>query len=387
MKKVAILTRRAGYNMGSTLQAYAMYKMISKLGYEVTILDYDEYARFFTWRIKPFIINILNRIPLLARIKPIYKQFPIDKILAQQRKFKQFEASYFPLSSEKYKNSSDLKKTLGKYDIYVCGSDQIWSPMMFDPVFFIDFVPQRNRINTIAYAPSLGVVREDAISNEAKDLIKHINYISCREYEGAEVLSKIVGKQIPTVLDPTLMLDFDDWNAVRSSVTPINNHKDYILTYFLYTNAYKNNIPNTFIDRLKKLTGLKVLNIQMYNMNQVINADNHIYDAGPADFISLISNARYIITNSFHCCVFSYLFSKRFFVFEKYRKDTDIDNQNPRLYTLLETINRKEALIKDETAEINLTYYPAKDNNSDLFLSRKRTSMSFIINSLNNQEQ
>ena len=74
-------------------------------------------------------------------------------------------------------------------------------------------------------------------------------------------------------------------------------------------------------------------------------------------------------------------------MFEKYRKDTDIDNQNPRLYTLLETINRREALIKDETAEIDLTYCPAKDNNSDLFLSRKKASMSFIINSLNNQVQ
>lgn len=386
MKRVAILTRRAGYNMGSTLQAYAMSKMISKLGYEVVILNYDEYARFFAWRVKPFIINILNRIPFLVRIKAVYKRFPLDRILAQQKKFKQFEASYFPLSVDKYKNSRDLKRTLGAYDVYVCGSDQIWSPMMFDPVFFLDFIPQKSEINTIAYAPSLGVVREDAISNEAKDLIKHICHVSCREFEGAEVLSKILGKQIPTVLDPTLMLDLEDWNAVRSSET-FNNHNDYILTYFLYTDAYKDNIPNIFIDRLKKITGLKVLNIQMYNMNQVVNADDHIYDAGPADFLSLISNARYIITNSFHCCVFSYLFSKRFFVFEKYRKGTDVDNQNPRLYTLLETINRREALIRDETAEIDLTYYPAKDNDSDLFLSRKRASMSFIINSLNNQEQ
>ena len=381
MRKIAILTRRAGYNMGSTLQAYAMCKMLSKFGCNVEILKYDEYARFLTWRIKPFLFNFLNKLPFISQIKFINKRFPLERIFAQQEKFKQFEASYFPLSTEKYRNSDDLKKTIGKYDIYVCGSDQIWSPMMYDPVFFLDFISDQPALRTIAYAPSLGVTNVCAISDEAKKLIKRINFISCREKEGADVLSEIIGSKVPVVLDPTLMLDKADWESVKSAHN-LTNKQEYILTYFLHTRFYKNNIPNRFIDRLRKQTGLQVINIQMYNMEQIVNADEHIYEAGPADFITLISNATYIVTNSFHCCVFSYIFSKRFFVFEKFRKNTNTDNQNPRLYTLLETTNRQEALITDEECDLDLSFYPAKNNNSDLFITKKNNSMSFIKKAL-----
>ena len=134
---------------------------------------------------------------------------------------------------------------------------------------------------------------------------------------------------------------------------------------------------------LKKQTGLDVVNIQMYNMEEIIAADEQIYNAGPADFITLISKSKYVVTNSFHCCVFSSIFSKRFFVFEKYRKNSDVDNQNPRLYNLLETVNRKEALIKkDENAPIDLSFYPAKDKRMESFTEKRDISMEFIKHSL-----
>ena len=379
--KIAILTRRAGFNMGSTLQAYAMFKMLNKQGHDVKILNYDEYARFFMWRVKPFVFKTLKRIPLIPRISFIKKRFPLERIFAQQAKFEQFEARYFPLTEKKYRNSQELKETLGSYDAYVCGSDQIWSPMMFDPTFFLDFATEQPGIKTVAYAPSLGVTSVESLSKDAVALIKRIPDISCREKEGANVLSEIVGHPVPTVLDPTLMLNKEDWDAVKSRES-LTNKKDYILTYFLHTRSYKDNIPHHLIDTLKKQTGLDVVNLQMYNMEEIIAADEQIYDAGPADFITLISGAKYVVTNSFHCCVFSSIFSKRFFVFEKYRKDSDVDNQNPRLYNLLEAVNRKEALIKDENAPIDLSFYPAKDNRTESFMEKRDISMEFIKHSL-----
>lgn len=378
MKRIAILTRRAGYNMGSTLQAYAMYKIFSNLGHQVEILNYDEYARFWKWRIKPFIFKILYKLPFVSRIKFFKEHIPLKRIFAQQNKFKQFENRYLPLSSEIYRNSNDLKKTIGNYDIYVCGSDQIWSPTMFDPAFFLDFATQKSQ-KTIAYAPSLGVTNINAISDEAKKLIKRITFISCREKKGAEILSMIVKSKVPVVLDPTLMLDKAEWESIKSTKNLIHEKK-YILTYFLHTYLYKNNIPNKFINRLKELTGLAVINIQMHNMKEVINADKHIYDAGPSDFITLVSNATYIVTNSFHCCIFSYIFSKHFFVFEKFSKDPNANNQNPRLYTLLETINRQEALIKDEECNIDLSYYP--NNSNSTFNLKKNDSIMYIKQAL-----
>ncbi len=381
MKRVAILTRRAGYNMGSTLQAYAMYKMFNKLGYDVEILNYDEYARFLSWRIKPFVFNIFNKIPFISHTKIVNKYFPLKHFFAQKQKFEEFESKYFPLSKKKYRNSSDLKKTIGKYDVYVCGSDQIWSPMMYDPVFYLDFVPKKPNILTIAYAPSLGVTDINAISVNAQRLIKNIQFISCREAEGAKILSKIVGYEIPVVLDPTLMINKDDWESIKAEQNL--THNNYILTYFLHTRFYQNNIPNKFINKLKKQTGLKVINIQMHNMEQIVNADEHIFNAGPADFLTLINNASFIVTNSYHCCIFSHIFSKHFFVFEKFRKDNDKDDQNPRLHTLLKIINKQEALIKNENCEIDLSQLFSTQNNSiDYYLTLKKQSMAYITQAL-----
>lgn len=378
MKRIAILTRRAGYNMGSTLQAYAMYKIFSNLGHQVEILNYDEYARFWKWRIKPFIFKILYKLPFISHIKFFKERIPLERIFAQQNKFKQFENKYLPLSSKIYRNCKDLKKAIGNYDVYVCGSDQIWSPTMYDPAFFLDFATQESQ-RTIAYAPSLGVTNINAISDEAQKLIKRLTFISCREKEGAEILSKIVKSKVPVVLDPTLMLNKAEWESIKSTQNLIHEKK-YILTYFLHTRLYKNNIPNRFINRLKEQTGLPVINIQMHNMVETVNAEKYIYDAGPSDFITLISNATYIVTNSFHCCIFSYIFSKHFFVFEKFSKNPNINNQNPRLYTLLETINRQESLITDENCNIDLSFDP--NNSNALFNTKKSDSIMYIEQAL-----
>ena len=56
--KIGILTRRAGFNMGSSLQAYAMAKFITDTGYSCRIIDYDEYSGHPLWKVRPFVENI-----------------------------------------------------------------------------------------------------------------------------------------------------------------------------------------------------------------------------------------------------------------------------------------------------------------------------------------
>lgn len=352
--KIGILTRRAGYNMGSSLQAYAMAKMIAKMGHEVEIIDYDEYARFLMWRIKPGlqkgVYAALHVWPLNKVFMRYYQRF--NRIFEQRRRFAQFEKSYFPLSEKRYSCLSQLAKTVGHYDAYVCGSDQIWSPYMFDPAFYLDFVPQNKGIRKIAYAPSIGVTQRAAITLEQCKMMAAIDYVSCREQEGAKLLSKILNRKVPVVLDPTLMLDRAEWEQIQSNIDLPYDGK-YILTYFLHTRYYRNNIPNHYIQQLKNETGLNVVNIQMHNMEQVVKSDMHLYTCAPSDFIRLIANASYVVTNSFHCCVFSYLFEKRFFVFERYRQIGETkENQNPRIHSLLNLIGDTGTLVTDENARI-----------------------------------
>lgn len=379
--KIAILTRRAGYNMGSSLQAYAMSKIFSKLGHEVEVLNYDEYANYLLWRIKPFVNNVLfATFKALPFLQNLYKNkvTSLDRAFIQQQKFKQFEASFMPLSSKQFKSSKDLSCTNGSYEAYICGSDQIWSPQMFDPAYFLDFV-DKAKSKTIAYAPSIAVTEAERISDEAKKLIRNIDHISCREKEGSKVLSEITGTNVVTVLDPTLMLDKEDWLQITPKRPIIDG--DYILTYFLHTQFFENNIPNDFIKQLKEKTGLSVINIQMYNMQQVVEADKHLYDCGPVDFLNLIKNATYVVTNSFHCCVFSFIFERKFFVSKRFRKRDVTNNQNPRIYTLLDTINMPESLIVDEEWNMD-RINDMQERDLSLFKQKRNESFNFIQSAL-----
>ena len=381
--KVGILTRRAGYNMGSSLQAYAMAKMITKLGYDVEIINYDEYAHFLMWRIKPVISRVVHVAlyvwPLNRIFGNCHQQF--NRIFEQRKRFEQFEKKYFPLSNKKFCHLSQLAKTIGHYDAYVCGSDQIWSPYMFDPVFYLDFVPQNKGIRKIAYAPSIGVTQREAITQKQCQMMETIDYVSCREQEGANLLSEILNHKVPVVLDPTLMLSRAEWEQIQSNIELPYNGK-YILTYFLHTRYYRNNIPNHYIHQLKAQTGLNVVNIQMHNMEQILKADLHLYDCAPPDFIRLIANASYVVTNSFHCCVFSHLFAKRFFVFERYRLIGDTqENQNPRIRSFLNLIGVGEALITDENARIVLGTQQ-EDTNKERIEDARKLSFEFISKAL-----
>lgn len=379
--RIAILTRRAGYNMGSSLQAYAMLKLFSKFGENVKILNYDEYANHLLWKVKPTINKLLFAIfKILPFLRILFKSkyCDLNRMFSQQKKFKQFESTYMHLTTKRFHSSSDLCKTNGLYDAYICGSDQIWSPKMFEPAYYLDFV-KKAYSKKIAYAPSMGVTEPDQISEEAKKLIRDFDYISCREKEGSAVLSAIVNKAVTTVLDPTLMLEKEDWEQIIPKPRMIK--EKYILTYFLHTQFFENNIPNKFIKKLQEKTGYTIVNIQMHNMLQVVEADLHLYECGPLEFLNLIKNAEYIVTNSFHCCVFSFLFERKFFVSPRFRKGDIKDNQNPRIYTLLETINNPDALLTNEDCDICLDKEQVIKDPS-LFIARKNESFNYIQNSL-----
>ncbi len=355
--KIGIITRRIGYNHGSSLQAYAMARFISGLGFSCKIIDYDEYAPHFRWKIRPAIENImwtiLRRIPSIAKrvCNSKYQYLYIRN--RQQKKFKTFEQQFMPLTKERCSSSGTLCKISKQFDAIVCGSDQIWNPAFFDPAFFLGFVPANSRILKIAYAPSIGITDKALIPKKEIDLLKKFDAISCREKEGTRLLRQITDKPISTVLDPTLMVSVDDWKSLCSPVA--TDKKGYILVYFLHFNCYKDNIPHNFIKKLQEKTGLPIYNIKMHNLMNNIEADKHFEETSPREFLYLLQHATWICTNSFHCSIFSFLFQKKFFVFERFMKGgNEGSNQNSRIRSLLEVFNMPQCLKKEsDTPELN----------------------------------
>jgi len=245
--KIRIITRRAGYNFGSSLQAYAMQQIVEKLGFPNQIFNYDEYSRKPLWRLRPCLEDLTFQIMRLApwlsqrlfrrKYKELYERS------VQIRKFRNFEKVHMKLTPETYRSSKMLAKEAADCDICICGSDQIWSPLLFDPAMFLDFC-QGTTASTIAYAPSFGVSGIYFHHEEIRKLLEEIDSISVRESEGAEIIRELTGREVPVVLDPTLLLDADDWRAIAR---PPEKTKPYILCYFLG----KSRIPFRFLDELR----------------------------------------------------------------------------------------------------------------------------------------
>lgn len=349
MKKIAILTRRAGYNMGSSLQAYAMGKFISDLGFPNETIRYDEYSRFLAWRIRPAIENIQYFIvslfpPIFRRLVP--KKYAYLKNRHDQiKRFEHFEQRYMNLTKKNYKSSKELSKDFNSHDAVICGSDQIWNPLMPDENFMLGFISDESRTKKIAYAPSMGVTDAKYISEESKQLIQRFDYLSCREAQGSAVIKQITGRDdIQTLIDPTLMVDKKVWEDMANEVEQTPSEK-YILVYFLQLGSNTTESPNEYITRLKEKTGLPVYNVRMFNLINTIEADVQLDSLGPNDFLSYVKNASYICTNSFHCAIFSFIFQREFVVFERNMTKSEGGGQNSRVHTLLNVIDMEDCLV------------------------------------------
>ena len=371
--KVGILTRRAGFNHGSSLQAYAMAKFISDAGFDCNIIDYDEYSGHPRWKIRPFIENIqwilCKHLPL-SFFPHKYNYLSIRN--KQYKQFNQFDNQSLPLTNERYSNSDLLRGACRDFDVLVCGSDQIWSPLLYDPVYLFSFLKDK-KVRTVAYAPSFGVSDIELIGSEERELIKKIDCLSCREERGAEMIAKVTGTSCPVVLDPTLMVDFKDWEKLAKSV-PNVEPEPYILCYFLGRDVHQN-----YISSLAKRFGCKILNIQMFNRMNSLHSDKEITDLGPIEFLNLIMKAEWICTDSFHATIFAYLFKRKLSVFERFN-NSDKENQNTRIHTLLKILDIESVLFHDNNVNSDFPIDYSKTNNT--LKEWKDKSMQYLRESL-----
>lgn len=323
------------FNYGGVLQFYALQEAVRKLGYTPEILYIDDNEkvvnRFKSEPILKCILRFLLRPYLNARykiragriVKTISKR--IDKII----RFKENNYSGTKIF--------DLDN-ISEYKAVICGSDQIWNPKWARRRCFLEFVPEH--VNKIIYAASLGV---EEMSNAEKDAFKprisRLDHVSVREYSAKEILDGFTERDdIVVVADPTLLLTPDEWRSVAHNGT-VPKEK-YVFTYFLGDYSKIKGYVSDFATN----KGLKIVNIPFASGERIDNenfGDIKIIDASPEDFLALIENAEYVFTDSFHACVFSTLFQKEFYVFER----DGSKQMSGRIQTLLKNFDLPDRFI------------------------------------------
>lgn len=346
-KSIGIITICKTNNYGAELQAFATQRKLKQLGYNAEIIDYLYYKsrRFKDSKIsKPWMKQTIKD-KVVYWLKYRFVNWLIETILPlilssvkyRNKRFADFHKDNTRFSKP-YRSMDALYGDIPSYDVYMTGSDQVWNPSALSSIepYFLTFAPRNKR--KISYASSFGVSKIDTgLMERYQSLLSMFDIISVRENTGQVLAKELTGKDVEWVVDPTLLLEKKEWMSV-SKLYPSMPEK-YVLIYQLSSSQ-------TIVDLALHIG--KVKEIPVYRITKrafcvkrnegVVN----IQDAGPAEFLSLIAGASYVVTNSFHGTVFSINFSIPFYTVVAVRK-----HNNSRMESLLQRLGLSERLLLD----------------------------------------
>lgn len=306
--KLCTITCHDVYNAGASLQAYALQTYLKSLGYDVRIIDYkpDYLSRHYRLDIignpkydKPF----LRQAYLLAKLPGRLRALP------RKRAFDDFTAKYLVLT-RRYASNKELSADPPSADVYFAGSDQIWNPLFpngKDPAFYLDFVHHGLRAS---YAASFAV---DTFPRELRDVTAHylrrFEYLSVREASGLALLGSFGIRYAENVLDPVFLLDRTHWDSMAR--LPVKEETPYLLVYdFEQSPALR-----ALAEKIARERGLRI-----YSIFNTPYAQRCFSLSGPREFLGLVQQAAFVLSNSFHATAFSVIFKREFAVVERAEK-------------------------------------------------------------------
>lgn len=328
--KIGLVTILDYNNYGNRLQNYAVQQII--LSFDSGIETIKVISNIEKKSKICLIINLSNQIANIGILKFIGKIISrmINKIyIIRNKKALEIRLDNFIkftkeniLETNFEISNSDLPVDLNnKYDYFITGSDQVWNPTFkrFSNLDFLTFAPKEKRI---AYAASFGI---DSIPLEYearfKEWIGGMNHLSVREEAGARIIRELTGREAAVLIDPTMMLDKNDWLRI-SKESIYKPSKKFICTYFLggTYELHKNEITKISVDNDMELVNLG----SIYDLKR--------YSDGPSEFLDYIASCELFLTDSFHGAIFSILFKKPFVVFDRIG---NMPSMSSRVETLL----------------------------------------------------
>lgn len=369
--KIAMMTWYHYRNLGTALQVCALYKTISDLGYMPSLVQYrPKVASVQKLSLKTFCSKALHWC--------VRKLFGPDTYCSEKREklFTQFLSERISETTPR-ESGGELAELNSEFAAFVCGSDQIWSPLCFDPKYFLSFVSDEKRM--VAYAPSFGTMRiaEENIKKETALLLRRFHHLSVRELQGTKIIKDLTGQDAKVVIDPTLLLSASEWDAYAEVAAVEKIKEPYILCYFLGKPSHY----RKYVHCLGKKWGIRAYEIPI--LRDGGRYAKFPFEVGPGEFVSLVRNASFVCTDSFHGMAFAINYHVPFAVFERFIQD-DPRNQNSRIYSLLELLGIEERLVSpkrmnhlDELRQLD--YSEIEERLQQL----RQESMNYLEDSLN----
>lgn len=332
--KTATITWVKYNNYGTLLQCFALQQYLLKNGWDNNILNDSWIKEPYQHTIRYILATSVRRL-LSALFSPFGIYFFNEVHPLTKRMCRDFVKNYLDVDYD----VNSLDKVSQKYDCFVCGSDQIWNPgpqwykRLNNSFYYAGFTSKKK----IAYGPSLGVTNyPEKHRSELKHYLESFSSLSCRENEGCRILKEITGREVYKVVDPTLLLDENDW---RKFLVGEKVRKEYVLCYFLSDNSWYADYVNCYL----KNKNIRVVSFDCLRIRN-IKYDSIIH-AGPKEFLKYIDGAEFVFTDSFHASLFSALLKTNFVTFERFAADDAKYAQNNRLKNLFSIIGVDDRFI------------------------------------------
>lgn len=339
--KVLTLTTYEGYNYGASLQAYALQHYIESQGHEAELIRFE--PEYLTWYYAFWYVNPDSKLSKNAVTRMIYRLMKWAHrrtTLKRKRLFDYFNHHVLKETTESYRSSQALMDNPPSADLYLCGSDQIWNILYEagrDPIFYLDFVKQGKKASYAASFSFLDLPVEHF--SRIQQSLKTFDAVSVREYQGKALVEQM-GVECTWVLDPVFLLSPEDWQALVDREDIPSYYKDEALAgnYLLIYDFEGDEALRLFAQAYAKEHDLKIYAIT--DRFPLAYADRNFKNAGPVDFVRMIKGCSCMISNSFHGTVFSIIFHKEFYVFNRQKAKV-----NSRMESLLKMFCVEDRLI------------------------------------------
>lgn len=346
--RIGIVTHPAYINYGGILQAYALQTTLEKLGHEV-------------WKIeKPYVYPHMSKAHRVFSIckRVVMKYFfqkdviiDIDAYACKKTREAMQNTRKFAENHLNIKISENMSQYSDFFDCLIAGSDQVWR--YYGNVadlyhYYLDFAVDWN-VKRIGYAVSFGndtLDYPDNILTECKKLAAKFDMVTVREKSGVDVCKKYLHIDARQILDPTMLLTLHEYTELfkcdnEGNETKTKDNKQ--LACYILDN---NNEKQTVIAKVADNYGLNVKYISAQP-----EKDNEYFDwlvqPSVESWLQNISEAEYVVTDSFHGCVFSILFNKPFVAIVNKQRGED------RFVSLLSLFDLNDRLVKGDNVEIS----------------------------------